>query len=79
MNFYLQYGVNDSIPWNGNAVQPKGVFIFAQCIRDYIKQITGSLRQKQNARAKDNGERGPGRANVKSNGCSRLDIICSGR
>lgn len=38
-----------------------------------------SLRQKQNARAKDNGERGPGRANVKSNGCSRLDIICSGR
>ena len=41
MNFYLQYGVNDSIPWNSNAVQPKGVSIFAQCIRDYIKQITG--------------------------------------
>ena len=41
MKFYLQYGVNDSIPWNSNAVQPKGVSIFAQCIRDYIKQITG--------------------------------------
>lgn len=79
MKFYLQYGVNDSIPWNSNAVQPKGVSIFAQCIRDYIKQITGSLRQKQNAQAKDNGERGPVSTNVKSNGCSRLDIICSGR